>query len=64
MYFKLSVAILLAVACANAQSLGTITPTGSLGGLRQSHTATLLISGDVLIAGGIAVQPRLHDFRH
>jgi uncharacterized protein (TIGR03437 family) len=57
MYFKLSVAILLAQACANAQSLGTITTTGSLSGLRQGHTATLLVSGDVLIAGGFAIQP-------
>jgi hypothetical protein len=32
MYFKLSVAILLAEACANAQSIGSITPTGSLSG--------------------------------
>ena len=55
MYFRLSVAILLAEACANAQSIGTITPTGSLSGLRQGHTATLLISGDVLITGGSSV---------
>jgi uncharacterized protein (TIGR03437 family) len=57
MFFKLSIAILLAEACANAQALGTITPTGSLSGLRQYHTATLLIGGEVLIAGGYALQP-------
>ena len=31
---------------------GTFVPTGSLGGPRQSHTATLLNNGTVLIAGG------------
>src|SRR5260370_12711484 len=31
---------------------GTFVPTGGLGGPRQSHTATLLNNGTVLIAGG------------
>jgi hypothetical protein len=35
-------------------STGTWTPTGSIGQPRQTHTATLLTNGKVLIAGGVS----------
>jgi hypothetical protein len=48
------------VSCATAEATlydpttGTFTPTGSLNIARESHTATMLDSGNVLIAGGYA----------
>jgi len=53
-------AAVLALLCASLTILastpfaqeGTFVPTGSLGGPRESHTATLLNNGTVLIAGG------------
>ena len=57
MYLRLCIAVSLAEVCAIAQSLGTVTPTGSLGMPREGHTATLLTNGEVLIAGGSAIQP-------
>src|SRR5262245_22102634 len=37
---------------APAQTLGTWIPTGSLTTARDTHTATLLPNGEVLVAGG------------
>lgn len=37
-------------------AIGTWTPTGSMGGPRRDHTATLLDDGDVLILGGLGSQ--------
>jgi len=56
--FVLPVLLLAAAgngATALAQSQGAFTPTGNLTTQRTGHTATLLTSGNVLIAGGSAI---------
>jgi hypothetical protein len=54
---RLLIGVFLAILSASAQSPGTVTPTSSLNLLRNSHTATLLPNGKVLIAGGTATLP-------
>jgi hypothetical protein len=51
---RTTAAILFTAASIKAQLLGTFSPTGHLTTERQSHTATLLTTGKVLIAGGWA----------
>lgn len=49
---KAVVAVLILLGVARAQSPGTFTAAGSLTTARSFHTATLLLDGRVLIAGG------------
>jgi hypothetical protein len=53
--------LLLSGAIALAQSGGTFTSTGNMMAPRSGHTATLLLSGKVLIAGGGTSSAELFD---
>src|SRR5271168_5156982 len=60
---KLLLASCLAAAAQGAFTNVTtvVTPVGSLNTSRESHTATLLPNGQVLVAGGEAVEYGLED---
>jgi hypothetical protein len=70
--FNSGISGIAASAAASAElydpAAGTFTPTGSMTGARSGHTATLLLNGTVLIAGGyipvgdgIAASAELYD---
>src|SRR5215510_10873535 len=57
----MKIVFLLSAAIALAQSSGTFTATGNMIIARSGHTATLLQSGRVLIAGGGTASAELFD---